>query len=836
MKDGFEGRSKTPEKTRRGLDAPLKARPSDHPLTGSYVPDPRDKSKRVLPARELFKSVLAAVKGHNLQELLEKSQLQVDELPKSVIRKSRLGESVAINVLLQEVYDNMVYHHMPGVTAPSHRRNDSMVMASEKVILLPKPQSTIETAPRTRRSLPTDDMPQPAGVPVLTVSKDVRRELVSRLEEVLNERVAEIDPDTEYNLTPEELKQSENKALLEEICDQLIQKVLNEEVGLPESLRMIPSARFIQQSAFPADERVPAEVEPKESQLVFSKAAGASGTDLFLPRKDSYNSKKVSQESLKSIENDRKESSNITLGMRLDSPLKLNSSGGTIRSDVCEKDREVVQKLRAENISLRQQLERESEASADSLLLIRDLQNRLQEEREARAAEIAQLMQDLATVKSDLDKKRYENENQRLNMQQLNNELKRTRAMNALLNGNKAQNEDLRKKFERTFQEKEATLKQRELELSAKLEKAEKLGFFLVRKLKEENLLRELTKRMDRLEYFKLMEANYDTMTEEQLAGFIWEDKEWRALGEEGGRPSGAANQSMDEFQTNRAQPHRNSNAFATELEDLASKSKPMMPSSPVIREESPQKHQTSHPALKFEERNQKSAQKRTEKQESEATHDNPDQPKGFGTNKEDIRKNLDTILKMKMQFKTGGNPLPPRAHRAEPVESVFTQESQLVIPSQRPMLIQSLKALVSDAAYSELISELGGYLESHRNKTTFRLTDFDRKVFRVKFDSGKEQTVRKVVMRLIKIFVRFIEHLEGKINQLLNSNSNWELKYHKLKEESEVMLHKYLETNKQTQLVLNQANEQVMRFKTNTSGAKPSMKSIINGKFGKMG
>ena len=85
--------------------------------------------------------------------------------------------------------------------------------------------------------------------------------------------------------------------------------------------------------------------------------------------------------------------------------------------------------------------------------------------------------------------------------------------------------------------------------------------------------------------------------------------------------------------------------------------------------------------------------------------------------------------MNAKMQFKTGPAVLPKLVPKTVNLESIFTQESQLVVPSSQPLLILNLKALFSESAYGDLVSEVGVYLEGDKNKTTFRLSDFDRKV-----------------------------------------------------------------------------------------------------------
>ena len=128
--------------------------------------------------------------------------------------------------------------------------------------------------------------------------------------------------------------------------------------------------------------------------------------------------------------------------------------------------------------------------------------------------------------------------------------------------------------------------------------------------------------------------------------------------------------------------------------------------------------------------------------------------------------------------------------------------------------------------AYIELLDQLDRLLEGPKNKTSFKLAEFDRKRLRVKFKEDSEQTLQKVFTRFIKIVLSHCGYLESHISKLLKDNSNLEIKIKKVKEESELMLKKYLESNHNSQKILNMANEQVMKFRT--PEIKASIKNIM--------
>lgn len=826
------------------------------------------KIKGQTPANDLLKSVLEVVQKKSLKEILQKSQLQTNELPKSVLQRSKLNQSITLNILLQGVYETMVNNQLNQVNRTNSVGGDvSLVNQSARNVFHTSIESgPVDVATKRKSAGFTEINQSDQFINTRPPTSKERQKVVERVTEDIATKMAEMAPGEEYNLTISELRNDENKAVLEEICDNLIQKVLNQEEFVdyqqPKETPLIPVQNDTVLTT-PSEQQLPLEskitfrdteltaepqTKPEEVPKPPSWESFRDETKTPLAFEIKLNvSQKVAPPSAltnssKSIKLDEQRQRDASL-----SPDKSSIRNSSISSiypnkqpiSHCEQDRETISKLNAELVSLRERLDNQSEGATDSLFLIRDLKNQLEIQHENHLKELESASVEVNHYKSELEKKRYECENQRLNMQQLNNELKRTRAMNALLNGDKRQNEDLRRKFERTFQEKEASLKAKEKELQLSVERSEKFVMFLMRKLEQTGMHKELLTKLQQKDYVKLIEANYESLADTELAGFIWEGAEQETVeSNDINNTRSAMNYSMGEFMNTTGKTAADAVVLAkqyaqTQKTDLKPQVKlDGLNHSPVALESSQENIKLASPSKASLPSNPLS---------NDFSVTSNRNPQTFGTNRDEIKKNLDSILKEKLNFKTGGylkgmtglphSAVPPKI---EATESNLSHDSQTPIQSEKRFTINSIRAVFTEPVYLELMKEIESFLDSPKNETTFRMSDFEKKVLRVKFKSDKEQTVRKVVIRFLKVFVRNINFLECQINKLVKGNSDLELKNQKLKTENESILHKYLETNQQTQLAINQANEQVMKFKTNTSGTKPSSKVISVGKLGK--
>lgn len=793
----------------------------------------------------ILKNILDNVRDKTLEEILEKSQIKGYDIQRSFIQKNNVAESTILNVLLQGVYDSMIRNHID-IAEIDNDISQRFIQVSKRHIQNNQEDIKTETSTDEKQAniLLNQDFVNKKEKNVHLKKSPNHEDIVETVTDDFFHNFDGVDLENENIIAPNQTPDFIQKTLVHLICVELVEKVTTQEVRPDNNLLItfsVPRSKR-QESIFQGEKLQKSITEDQNTSPLELK----NNQQLIDPNESPSNSQKLarSYERLSLIPYSGKRS---TL---------LENSSGTFgnKSQINDKEFEKMQKLQAEIAILRSQLTKTQETETDNLMLIQGLKNQLETANEKLLHENEFIRCENEDLRTEIDVKKKECENLRLNLKKINLDSIRSKQNNNLLKQSSKETEGFLKNLERKIKENEENFRHKEIDLNSRIERAEKFACFLIKKLEIIEQEKELLWHLNNTTFVKIILANYEQLPNKLLVPFLFQEKMLQPsdLAENGNQ-----NYSIEDFgendknQKNSFEQHLDKklefgsliNEFDTGTLNSGNEKTKIGSNIAVNRIKNDFQSNTT-PNTHFEQKfasvdrslmiqniidSTNHEKSDPSKKNSFCTNLDSKNPSNFGTNKDEIRKQLDSMIKLKTAFKTSGTTDKVIFQQKEKQnESILSGESGFFGPSEKKTNLLSGKTIVTEALFFELIDNLEKYLESSKNETTFRISDFEKKVLKVKFQSGTEQNLRKIFMRTAKVFVKNINFLECQINKLVNSNSTLEMKYSKVKHELDALLQKYLAINQNSQQVLNENNEQVLKFRTNNLNNNKNSTQLI--------
>lgn len=196
-----------------------------------------------------------------------------------------------------------------------------------------------------------------------------------------------------------------------------------------------------------------------------------------------------------------------------------------------------------------------------------------------------------------------------------------------------------------------------------------------------------------------------------------------------------------------------------------------------------------------------------------------------FATTREELSRNLDSIIKKKLSFMSNRKSSNPKDFE---FQGLAQPSNQATLPVEI-----NINSEITREVFVSLTESVDAYLKTDKNPTTFIFNEFEKSRMQQRFDKTDPKSIKVAVQAIIKIFIHQIDFLEGHLKNLTIKNSQLQLKVDDLKYDLNNLLSTYLEKNQKNQDFLNSNTKFFYKAKTSLklsvegSGVKKSSSSF---------
>ena len=184
-----------------------------------------------------------------------------------------------------------------------------------------------------------------------------------------------------------------------------------------------------------------------------------------------------------------------------------------------------------------------------------------------------------------------------------------------------------------------------------------------------------------------------------------------------------------------------------------------------------------------------------------------------FQTNKEKILDDLNTQLADKVKFMTN---VRPTTFDMDEITEFNNEGLQETIRDLRGLPKQHLlyDSLLNEKDFLKAVEFLEEFLKSDKNSTTFTMNGHEKRTLIKKFKESLKKNLECYSRVFFELFIGHIYYLENTISGLTKDNSYREIKEQNMKSEMEYLIQQFLKKNEKNQTLLNNTNQDYMKLK----------------------
>jgi hypothetical protein len=166
--------------------------------------------------------------------------------------------------------------------------------------------------------------------------------------------------------------------------------------------------------------------------------------------------------------------------------------------------------------------------------------------------------------------------------------------------------------------------------------------------------------------------------------------------------------------------------------------------------------------------------------------------------NKNNIKDQLNSMIKLRTNFRTGSNRTVTEIGRKDKSYSDPHQiDSANTLNVDIKVSNMNLSGLFPEDIQIKVVDLLDDYLNGSKNETTFKITETEKERLKKKCKNSSKKTLRHMFLRVFKIFVKYINYLEIQVNKIVVNHSYLAIKYDTFKEDHKHFVKNVLEQTK---------------------------------------
>lgn len=441
-------------------------------------------------------------------------------------------------------------------------------------------------------------------------------------------------------------------------------------------------------------------------------------------------------------------------------------------------------------------------------------------------------------LKEELNDKRKECENLRMNLKKTNKEGMKLRKLNELLRATHKGNETVAKNLRRELREERENHKIYTESIEKRCKKDDELIITLVNNIKQKNFdMKKIEELLEKFNKRKMVFEDSISMTEEvklnksKLGNLEEYEKMFDSSMDAGSQDVSDIN--MDDMNLedldglggnidetlNLEETNEDTNGnlnVIKEMRDDISKEISMIEDEGL--DDTLKINETmNEPNLDISDNKDVSFVKKKEAEKEKISL--PKQRASFGitrqfqTNKEKILDDLNTQLADKVKFLTN---VRPTTFDIDEITEFNNEGLQETIRDLRGLPKQYLlyDSLLNENDFLKAVEYLEEYLKSDKNSTTFTMNAHEKRTVIKKFKESSKKNLETYSRVFFELFIGHIYYLENTISGLTKDNSYKEIKEQNMKSEMEYLIQQFLKKNEKNQTLLNKTNQDYMKLK----------------------